>query len=91
MSAPSWRDRDWRDLRERLIDLGSIGEELVAGLDITSTRFLYAVVAPMAEDAARLARSLETVIVNSSLEDGVELPPLPPVPPVSEGGGGCEW
>lgn len=76
MSAPLWRDRDWRDLRERLMDLGSLGEELVAGLDVQTTRFLYAVVAPMAEDAARLARDLETVIVNASLENGVVLPPL---------------
>jgi len=86
VSTPLWRDRDWRDLRERLIDLGSIGEELVAGLDLQTTRFLYAIVAPMAEDAARLARDLETVIVNAAMENGVELPPLPPIPPLPETG-----
>jgi len=84
--APSWRDRDWRDLRERLIDLGSIGEELVAGMDVQTTRFLYAITAPMCEDAARLARDLETVIVNAAIENGVELPPLPPIPPLPETG-----
>jgi len=85
-SCYAWRDRDWRDLRERLTDLGSLGEELVEGLDGQSLRFLFAVVAPMAEDAARLARALETVVVNTALENGVELPPLPPVPPLSGGG-----
>ena len=71
-----WRDRDWRDLRERLTDLGSLGEELVAGLPVQDARFLYAVIVPMATDAARLAADLETGVANWAAENGVELPPL---------------
>ncbi|MBC3841354.1 hypothetical protein GXW82_16780 [Streptacidiphilus sp. 4-A2] len=57
-----WPERSWRDLRERLSDLGSLGEELVPGLEVQTARFLYAVIAPMAEDAARLAMVLEARI-----------------------------
>lgn len=68
--------RDWRDLRERLTDLADLGEELVPGMHAGSARFLYAVIAPMAADAARLAADLETLLVNEATENGVQLPPL---------------
>jgi len=68
--------RDWRDLRERLMDLGELGAELSAGLEVQQFRFIYVLVASMAQDAAGLARDLETVIVNDAAENGVELPPL---------------
>jgi len=58
------------------MELGTWGEELVSGLEPDAARFLYVVVAPMAEDAARLARDLETGIVNEAAENGVQLPPL---------------
>jgi hypothetical protein len=68
--------RDWRHLRERLTDLADLGAELVPGISVGGARFLYAVIAPMAEDAARLARDLESVLVNEMAENGVQLPPL---------------
>ncbi|MFC1439780.1 hypothetical protein ABUW04_16100 [Streptacidiphilus sp. N1-10] len=68
--------RDWRHLRERLMDLADLGEELSPGMQVGNARFLYAVIAPMAEDAARLARDLETEIANDAAENGVVLPPL---------------
>jgi hypothetical protein len=65
-----------RDLRERLTDLGSLGEELTGGLPVDQARFLYAVIVPLASDAAQLARDLETQLVNEAAENGVQLPPL---------------
>jgi hypothetical protein len=58
------------------MDLADLGEELCPGLPVGNARFLYAVIAPMAEDAARLARDLETEIANDAAENGVVLPPL---------------
>ncbi|MEY9941280.1 hypothetical protein [Streptacidiphilus sp. MAP5-3] len=68
--------RDWRHLRERLMDLADLADEIVPGLPVGSYRFLYQIIAPMAEDAARLARDLETEIANEAAENGVILPPL---------------
>jgi hypothetical protein len=58
------------------MDLADLGEELCPVLPVGNARFLYAVIAPMAEDAARLARDLETEMVNEASENGVVLPPL---------------
>ncbi|WP_042370292.1 hypothetical protein [Streptacidiphilus neutrinimicus] len=68
--------RTWWHLQERLADLASLGAELHAGLEQGEYRFLLAVIAPMATDAARLASDLETVLRNEMAENGVELPPL---------------
>ena len=80
-------NRDWRDLRERLIDLGDLGGELSAGLMQGQFRFIYALVAHMADDAARLARDLEAAIAAEAWATGVQLPPLikPPTPQPPEG------
>jgi len=58
------------------MDLGELGAELSAGLEVGQFRFIYALVGSMAQDAAGLARDLETVIVNEAAENGVQLPPL---------------
>ncbi|MFC1436568.1 hypothetical protein ACEZDB_38645 [Streptacidiphilus sp. N1-3] len=68
--------RDWRHLRERLHDLADLGDALASDMPVGDARFLYAIIEPMAEDAARLARDLATVLVNEAAENGVELPPL---------------
>ncbi|MEZ0095834.1 hypothetical protein [Streptacidiphilus sp. EB129] len=67
--------RDWRALRERLMDLADLGAELLPGMPVGNYRFLYAVIAPMATDAARLAEDLETQLRNDAAENGVVLPP----------------
>ncbi len=78
--------RDWRDLRERLDDLGSLAEEMTPDMGWGRARFPYAIVAPMAEDAALLARDLETELRKLAVQHGVALPPLD----VSGGGGARE-
>ncbi|MFF3072459.1 hypothetical protein [Kitasatospora sp. NPDC057936] len=72
----SGRPRDWRDLRERLNDLGDLAAEIAPDLDWGTYRFLFAIIAQMAQDAAALARDLETELCNLAAENGVELPPL---------------
>ncbi|MBV6698501.1 hypothetical protein KV557_15415 [Kitasatospora aureofaciens] len=72
----SGRARDWRDLRERLNDLADLGAEIAPDLDWGAYRFLFAIIAQMAQDAAALARDLETELLNLAAENGVSLPPL---------------
>ncbi|MEU8517391.1 hypothetical protein AB0C76_38325 [Kitasatospora sp. NPDC048722] len=81
----SGRARDWRDLRERLNDLGDLAAEIAPDLDWGAYRFLFAIIAQMAQDASALARDLETELCNLAAETGVELPPLD-----LDGGGGGE-
>ncbi|WP_037601626.1 hypothetical protein [Streptacidiphilus rugosus] len=78
--------RTWADLRERLSDLASLGEELHGGLEQGQYRFLLAVIAPMATDAGRLACDLETELRNEMAENGVDLPPLDLGAPDMRGG-----
>ncbi|MER7704658.1 hypothetical protein ABTX81_17415 [Kitasatospora sp. NPDC097605] len=66
--------RTWRDLRERLSDLGDFAEEMAPDMDWGRARFLYAIIAPMAEDAALLARDLEGELYALAAEHGVSLP-----------------
>lgn len=72
----SGQGRDWRDLVERLADLANLADEIHPDLDWGTYRFLFAIIAPMAQDAAQLARDLETELINLAAENGVELPPL---------------
>ncbi|MET8704219.1 hypothetical protein ABZW10_36015 [Kitasatospora sp. NPDC004723] len=67
-------DRTWLDLRERLNDLGAFAEEMRPDMDWGRARFLYAIIAPMAEDAARLARDLEGELYVLAAKHGVILP-----------------
>ncbi|WP_406088647.1 hypothetical protein [Kitasatospora purpeofusca] len=83
MSARLCDGRDWQDLRERLSDLGELATELGPGMEWGRARFLFAIVAPMAEDAALLARDLETELRMLAVQHGVPLPP----PDAAEGGG----
>ncbi|SDT11966.1 hypothetical protein SAMN05216371_1332 [Streptomyces sp. TLI_053] len=78
--------RDWRDLRERLSDLGELAGELGPEMAWGRARFLFAIVAPMAEDAALLARDLESELRALAIEHGVPLP----APEGIEGGGSGE-
>ncbi|MDH6135039.1 hypothetical protein P3T37_004449 [Kitasatospora sp. MAA4] len=58
------------------MDLSDLADEIQPGLHPGQYRFLYAIIAPMAQDAFQLARDLETALVNEAAENGVELPPL---------------
>ena len=58
------------------MDLADLADEIQPGLDAGRSRFLYAIIAPMAEDAHRLARELGQAIEREAAESGVELPPL---------------
>ncbi|MFF8773799.1 hypothetical protein [Kitasatospora sp. NPDC015120] len=55
-------------------DLGDFADEMGPDLDWGRARFLYAIIAPMAEDAALLARDLEGELYMLAAEHGVTLP-----------------
>ncbi|WP_101380122.1 hypothetical protein [Kitasatospora sp. GP30] len=63
-------------LRERLWELSDLGDEMHVGMECGTARFLFAITALKAADAAALAKDLETELLNSAAENGIELPPL---------------
>ncbi|TQF04471.1 hypothetical protein E6W39_22385 [Kitasatospora acidiphila] len=68
--------RTWKDLRQRLHSLSDLGDEMRDGMDWGRARFLFAITALMAADAASLANDLETELLNLAMENGIDLPPL---------------
>ncbi|WP_424708542.1 hypothetical protein [Kitasatospora acidiphila] len=72
-------------LRERLWELSDLGDEMHVGMEWGTARFLFAITALMAADAATLAKDLETELLNLAAENGVELPPLPSLESGGEG------